>query len=98
MDATIKKLEIVPAHFDKNNEIDRDEYGKIVLDIPLDSVQAKEDFKALFDFLSTQFVVFALSKRQQDLPGMEASSRTQEATLSAADVENQLTTAKEAAD
>ena len=101
MDAQIAKLQIVPANFNKEGEIDRDEYATLTLKIPMDTDTGRDWVAGLFAYLSREFVSVEVTANQLDLPGvsgLEAKTATQSVSLTAEDVDNQLEAAKEVAD
>ena len=90
MDCQITKLLITPAHFDKDGEIDRDEYATLTLKIPMDTDTGRKWVAGLLEHLSREFVAVQVYNRQMDLPGVEGKSGSKSVSVTAEDVENQL--------
>lgn len=78
MEAKIKKIAITPAHFDKDGDIDRDEYGTLTFDIPLDSVSAKQAFIELFNCLDREYVKVDVNTGIGQIPGTDAEPKVPE--------------------
>ena len=94
MDAQIKKIDIVPAAFDKHGEVTREEYATVTLKVPLDSLKGRSWLANLLTFLSRDYVVVDIQAMQLPLEKVQEKS----ASLSAEEIDNQLEAAKEAAD
>ena len=98
IEAQIKDIKVTPAHFDKHGEIDRDEYATVTLNVPMDTIKSRAWVANLLNYLSTEYVAVEIISNQEELPGMEASSGSKSATLTAEDAQNQMKTAKEVAE
>ena len=94
MDAQIKKIDLVPAAFDKHGEVTREEYATVTLKVPMDSLKGRSWVANLLTFLSRDYVVVDIQAMQLPIDEVQKKS----VSLSAEDVENQLGAAKEAAD
>ena len=86
MDCQIKKLSIVPAHFNKEGEIDRDEYATLTLDIPMDTQAGRTWIAELLGLLNRQYVTVEVESDQLSIPGVEVKT----AEIDKAQVETQL--------
>lgn len=98
MDAELKGIKIAPAHFDKFGEIDRDEYATLTLNVPMDTEESKDWVAGLFQYLSKKYITVEIDEMQIPIPGIEAKTSTQSASLSADDAEKQMEVAKEVAE
>ena len=94
IEAQIKGIKVTPAHFNKNGHIDRDEFATVTINVPMNNNKARQRVMDLFQFLSHECVKVEVTEIQPELPGIEAKTKTQSASLSAEDVENQLKTAE----
>lgn len=70
MDAQLKKIQITPAHFDKDGEIDRDEFATLTFQVDLDSVSQREAVVELMSILSREYVVLEVDPQQKTLEGV----------------------------
>lgn len=56
MDAKLKRIQVTPLKFDKEGEVQKEEFSTITLEVPLDSRAQKEEMLKLFDLLTAEWV------------------------------------------
>ena len=56
MDAKLKKIQITPVKFNKEGDLQKEEFATLTFDVPLDSISQKEEIMRLFDLLSREWV------------------------------------------
>ena len=56
MDAKLKKILVTPLKFDKEGEVQKEEFSTITLEVPLDSRSQREEMLKLFKLLTAEWV------------------------------------------
>ena len=56
MDSKLKKIQVTPLKFDKEGEVQKEEFATITLEVPLDSRSQREEMIKLFDLLTAEWV------------------------------------------
>ncbi|MCH8291738.1 hypothetical protein IH992_11640 [Candidatus Poribacteria bacterium] len=56
MDAKLKKIQIIPMKFNKEGDVQKEEFATLTFEIPLDGLSQKEEVMELFDLLSREWV------------------------------------------
>ena len=56
MDSKLKKIQVPPLKFDKEGEVQKEEFATITLEVPLDSRSQREEMIKLFDLLTAEWV------------------------------------------
>ncbi|MBI1928938.1 hypothetical protein HYR99_32420 [Candidatus Poribacteria bacterium] len=56
MDAKLKKIQITPMKFNKEGDVQKEEFAMLTLEVPLDSLTQKEEVMNLFDLLTREWV------------------------------------------
>ena len=64
MEAKLKKIAVTPAHFNKDGDIDREEFCTLTLDVPIDTKSAREWVAGLLGLTSRQFVEVEIDSPQ----------------------------------
>ena len=57
MDAKLKKIQITPVKFDKEGEIQREEFATLTLEVPMDSTGQRTAIIELCELLDQEWVV-----------------------------------------
>lgn len=56
MDAKLKKIQITPVKFNKEGDVQKEEFATLTFEVPLDSLTQRQDVMRLFDTLSREWV------------------------------------------
>lgn len=56
MDAKLKKIQITPMKFNKEGDVQKEEFGTLTFEVPLDGLSQKAEVMELFDMLSHEWV------------------------------------------
>lgn len=56
MDAKLKKIQITPVKFNKEGDVQKEEFATLTFEVPLDSLTQRQDVMSLFDTLSREWV------------------------------------------
>lgn len=56
MDAKLKKIQITPVKFNKDGDVQKEEFATLTFEVPLDSLTQRQEVMALFDLLSREWV------------------------------------------
>jgi hypothetical protein len=56
MDAKLKKIQITPMKFNKEGDVQKEEFATLTFEVPLDGLSQKEEVMALFNLLSREWV------------------------------------------
>lgn len=56
MDAKLRKIQITPMKFNKEGDVQKEEFATLTLEVPLDSLTQKEEVVHLFDLLTREWV------------------------------------------
>ena len=67
MDAQIKGIKIVPANYDKNDEISKFEHGVITLEVPLDGDTNYKEFMQVMRLLRKDWVTVDVGSNQAEI-------------------------------
>jgi len=57
MDAKLKKIQITPMKFDKDGEVQREEFATLTIEVPMDSVAQRAAIMNLCELLSQEWIV-----------------------------------------
>ncbi len=71
MDAKLKKIQITPMKFNKEGDVQKEEFAMLTLEVPLDSLTQKEEVMNLFDLLTREWVRLSVEGKPVPL-GKEA--------------------------
>ena len=56
MDAKLKKIQITPVKFNKDGDVQKEEFATLTFEIPIDSLTQREEVMSLFELLSREWV------------------------------------------
>ena len=56
MDAKLKKIQITPVKFNKDGDVQKEEFATLTFEVPLDSLTQRQEIMTLFDLLSREWV------------------------------------------
>ena len=56
MDAKLKKIQITPVKFNKDGDIQKEEFATLTFEVPLDSLTQRQEVVSLFETLSREWV------------------------------------------
>lgn len=56
MDAKLKKIQITPVKFNKEGDVQKEEFATLTFEVPLDSLTQRQEVMALFESLSREWV------------------------------------------
>ena len=56
MDAKLKKIQITPVKFNKDGDVQKEEFATLTFEVPLDSLTQRQEVMALFETLSREWV------------------------------------------
>ncbi|RKU11581.1 hypothetical protein C6502_07765 [Candidatus Poribacteria bacterium] len=56
MDAKLKKIQITPVKFDKDGDVQKEEFATLTFEVPLDSLTQRQEVMTLFETLSREWV------------------------------------------
>lgn len=56
MDAKLKRIQITPMKFNKEGDVQKEEFATLTFEIPLDGLSQREEVMALFNLLSREWV------------------------------------------
>ena len=57
MDARLKKIQITPMKFDKQGEIQREEFATLTIEVPMDSTGQRAAIMNLCELLDQEWIV-----------------------------------------
>lgn len=57
MDAKLKKIQITPMKFDKEGEIQKEEFATLTIEVPMDSTSQRGAVINLFELLDQEWIV-----------------------------------------
>jgi hypothetical protein len=57
MDAKLKKIQITPMKFDKDGDVQKEEFATLTIEIPMDSAGQREAIVAMLQLLSQEWVI-----------------------------------------
>ena len=57
MDAKLKKIQITPMKFDKDGEVQREEFATLTIEVPMDSVTQRAAIMNLCELLGQEWIV-----------------------------------------
>ena len=67
MDAKIKKIQITPMKFDKEGDVQKEEFATLTFEVPIDSIAQKEEVMSLFELLSREWVKIEIEAKKVPL-------------------------------
>lgn len=56
MDAKLKKIQITPVKFNKDGDVQKEEFATLTFEVPLDSLTQRREVMTLFEMLSREWV------------------------------------------
>ena len=56
MDAKLKKIQITPVKFNKEGDVQKEEFATLTFEVPLDSLTQRQEIMSLFETLSREWV------------------------------------------
>ena len=56
MDAKLKKIQITPVKFNKDGDVQKEEFATLTFEVPLDSLTQRQEIMTLFETLSREWV------------------------------------------
>ena len=57
MDAKLKKIQITPMKFDKEGEIQKEEFATLTIEVPMDSTSQRAAVISLCELLDQEYIV-----------------------------------------
>ena len=63
MDAKLKKIQITPVKFDKEGDIQREEFATVTLEVPMNSTGQRAAVVALCELLDQEWITLEVLKR-----------------------------------
>ena len=57
MDAKLKKIQITPMQFDKQGDVQREEFATLTIEVPMDSTGQRAAIMSLCELLDQEWVV-----------------------------------------
>ena len=90
MEAKLKKIAVTPAHFNKDGDIDREEFCTLTLDVPIDTKSAREWVAGLLGLTSRHFVEVDIDSPQ--VPIDEVKKQTVEMDRAKIDAQLEVAT------
>jgi hypothetical protein len=57
MDARLKKIQITPMKFDKQGEIQREEFATLTIEVPMDSTGQRAAIMSLCELLDQEWII-----------------------------------------
>lgn len=57
MDAKLKKVQITPMKFDKDGDVQKEEFATLTIEVPMDSAGQRDAIVGLLQLLSREWVV-----------------------------------------
>lgn len=57
MDAKLKKIQITPMKFDKQGDVDREEFATLTIEVPMDSAGQRAAIMSLCELLDQEWIV-----------------------------------------
>ena len=57
MDAKLKKIQITPMQFDKQGDVQREEFATLTIEVPMDSIGQRAAIMSLCELLDQEWVV-----------------------------------------
>ena len=56
MDAKLKKIQITPVKFNKDGDVQKEEFATLTFEVPLDSLTQRQEIMSLFETLSREWM------------------------------------------
>jgi hypothetical protein len=56
MDAKLKKIQVTPVKFNKEGDVQKEEFATLTFEVPLDSLTQRQEVMSLFETLSREWV------------------------------------------
>ena len=56
MDAKLKKIQITPVKFNKDGDVQKEEFATLTFEVPVDSLTQRQEVMALFESLSREWM------------------------------------------
>ena len=56
MDAKLKKIQITPVKFNKDGDVQKEEFATLTFEVPLDSLTQRQEIVTLFETFSREWV------------------------------------------
>ena len=62
MDAKLKKIQITPVKFNKDGDVQKEEFATLTFEVPLDSLTQRQEIINLFETLNREWVRIAVEE------------------------------------
>ncbi len=69
MDAKLKKIQITPMKFDKDGDVQKEEFATLTIEVPMDSAGQRESIVAMLQLLSREWVVLSVEGKSPGAVG-----------------------------
>ena len=69
MDAKLKKIQITPMKFDKDGDVQKEEFATLTIEVPMDSAGQREAVIAMLQLLSREWVVLSVEGKSPGAVG-----------------------------
>ena len=69
MDAKLKKIQITPMKFDKDGDVQKEEFATLTIEVPMDSAGQREAVVAMLQLLSREWVVLSVEGKSPGAVG-----------------------------
>ena len=69
MDAKLKKIQITPIKFDKDGDVQKEEFATLTIEVPMDSAGQREAIVAMLQLLSREWVVLSVEGKSPGAVG-----------------------------
>ena len=56
MDAKLKKIQIIPVKFNKDGDVQKEEFATLTFEVPLDSLTQRQEVMTLFESLNREWM------------------------------------------
>lgn len=69
MDAKLKKIQITPMKFDKDGDVQKEEFATLTIEVPMDSAGQREAIVAMLQLLSREWVILTVEGKSPGAVG-----------------------------
>ena len=69
MDAKLKKIQITPMKFDKDGDVQKEEFATLTIEVPMDSAGQREAIVAMLQLLSREWVILSVEGKSPGAVG-----------------------------
>ena len=56
MDAKLKKIQVTPVKFNKDGDVQKEEFATLTFEVPIDSLTQRQEIMTLFELLSREWM------------------------------------------